>query len=261
MKIEANGIEMGYDLAGPEGAPAVVLSHSVAASRRMWEPQMRLLSEHYRVLRYDIRGHGESAVGEVEYSRELLVADAAALLGALELPRVHFVGLSLGGVIAQGLALAYPETLRSLVLCDTLTRAPEGFGPMWAERVDTVRREGMAALVELTVGRWFTAPFVAAAPEMTWVRAMIAATPPEGYAGCIRTLVDLDLLDRLGGIRLPTLVIVGADDPGTPVAMAEDIRAAIPGARLEVLADAAHLPNIEQADAFNAALTGFLDAL
>jgi 3-oxoadipate enol-lactonase len=245
MKVEANGIEMGYDLLGPEGAPVVVLSHSLAASRRMWEPQLSALTENYRVLRYDIRGHGESGLGEADISLELLVADAAALLAALEFPRVHFVGLSLGGVIAQGLALARPEALLSLALCDTLARAPEGFGAMWGGRVEVARAEGMAGLVELTVGRWFTAPFVAEAPEMAWVRAMVAATPPEGYAGCTRALIELDLLDRLGEVRLPTLVVVGADDPGTPVAMAEVIAEAIPGARLEVLADAAHLPNIE----------------
>jgi 3-oxoadipate enol-lactonase len=262
MRIQANGIEMGYRIDGPEGAPAVVFSHSLAASREMWEPQLPALSDRYQVLRYDLRGHGESAVGETPYTPVLLASDVAALLAALDISRAHFVGLSIGGVIGQALALARSDLLLTLTLCDTLARAPEGFGAVWEERVRSAQADGMAALVEPTIERWFTPPFFAAAPEIVdRVRAMIAATQPAAYAGCAAALSTLDLMDRLGEIALPTLVVVGADDQSTPVAMAESIQAAIPGARLQVLENAAHLSNIEQKDRFNAALSDFLDGI
>jgi len=253
---------MSYRVEGPEGAPVVLLSHALAASLEMWAPQVPALSPRYRVLRYDTRGHGESAVGQDDYDFALLAADVEALLDHLGVERCHFVGLSLGGMVGMALALDAPRRLRSLALCDTMSELPEGAQAMWAERIAGARARGMAALVEATLGRWFTAPYLARnAARLEPVRAMIAATPVEGYAGCCQALLGLDFSARLGALRLPTLIVVGADDPSTPVACSEDLRRRLPGSRLEVLAAAAHLSNWEQPEAFNRALGGFLDAL
>jgi 3-oxoadipate enol-lactonase len=262
MKSTLNGIEVNYRIEGPEAAPVVVLSHSLAASLEMWRPQAAALEPRYRVLSYDTRGHGASAVGDAPYSFELLADDAAALMDHLGIERCHFVGLSLGGMVGMALALRSPQRLISLALCDTMAQAPEGADEVWAERVAAARAHGMAALVEATMGRWFTAPYLERhSAELELVRAMIGATPVEGYVGCCGAISALDYAERLGAITLPTLIVVGADDMGTPVACSEDMQRRIPGSRLEVLPSAAHLSNLEQPEAFNRALTGFLDAL
>jgi 3-oxoadipate enol-lactonase len=261
MKSTVNGNEMRYRTDGPEGAPVVVLSHSIATTLEMWAPQVPALEPRYRVLRYDTRGHGESAVGEADYGFELLAADVVALLDHLAIERCHFVGLSLGGMIGMALALAAPERLLSLALCNTMSALPEGADAMWVERIASVRDRGVAALAEATVGRWFTAPYVARNAGFEPVRAMIGATPAEGYVGCCQAILGVDFSSRLGAIRLPTLIVAGADDQATPVARSEDIQRRIPDSRLEVLPEAAHLSNWERPEAFNRALLGFLEGV
>ncbi len=259
MKIRANGIEMHYVMDGPERAPVVTLSHSLATTLAMWEPQARTLARRYRVLRYDSRGHGGTEAPAGPYSLDLLAEDARALLAALGITRTHWVGLSMGGMIGQTLALASPALFATLALCDTSSRVPPEARPTWDERIATAESKGMEPLVEPTIARWFTAPFIAAHPEVVDpVRAMIRATSPRGYAGCCHALKVLDLTDRLGAIRLPTVVIVGEDDPGTPVTAARTIHEHIAGSELVIIKSAAHLSNLEQPDAFTQALTGFL---
>ncbi len=259
MKIRANGIEMHYVMEGPERAPVVTLSHSLATTLGMWEPQARALARRYRVLRYDTRGHGGTEAPAGAYTLDLLAEDARALLAALGITRTHWVGLSMGGMIGQTLALASPALFATLALCDTSSRVPPEARPTWDERIATAESKGMEPLVEPTIARWFTAPFIAAHPEVVDpVRAMIRATSPRGYAGCCHALKVLDLTDRLGAIRLPTVVIVGEDDPGTPVTAARTIHEHIAGSELVIIKSAAHLSNLEQPEAFTQALTGFL---
>jgi 3-oxoadipate enol-lactonase len=259
MRITANGISMHYTLNGAAGAPVVTLSHSLATHLGMWEPQVAALAAQYRVLRYDTRGHGETDAPGGAYSLDLLAEDAKALLSALGIERTHFIGLSMGGMIGQLLALKHLEMLRSLILCDTSSRVPPEAKPMWDERIRVAETQGMEPHVEPTIGRWFTAPFLKGRPDVVeGVRSMIRGTKPQGYIGCGHAIKALDLTDQLQRISVPTLVIVGEDDPGTPVAAARTIHERITGSEFVILKSASHLSNIEQADAFNTAATAFL---
>lgn len=259
MKITANGISINYTLEGPASAPVVTLSHSLATNLSMWDPQIPALASRYRVLRYDTRGHGGTDAPEGAYSLDQLAEDARALLQALGIGRTHFVGLSMGGFIGQILALKYPQMLQGLVLCDTTSRVPADAKPMWGERIRVAQSQGMEPHVEPTISRWFTAPFREQRPDVVNpVRAMIRATKPAGYIGCCHAIAALDLTDRLQAITAPTLVIVGEEDSGTPVAASRTIRERIKGSELVILKSASHLSNMEQPEAFNQAVTGFL---
>lgn len=211
------------------------------------------------MLRYDTRGHGKTSAPPAPYTLELLADDLVALMDALGIERVHFVGISLGGMVGQVFALGHPERLASLVLCDTTSHYSPDARPAWEERIRTVREKGMEAMVEPTLARWFTPAFRAQRPDMMKrVAAMIRATPVEGYIGCCHAIPRIDTRTRLQEIRCPTLVIVGEEDPGTPVAMARAIHEAIPGSRLAVIPQASHLCNLEQTVVFNRILRDFL---
>jgi 3-oxoadipate enol-lactonase len=254
--VSSSGIH--YSIEG--GGPWVVLSHSLACDLSMWDPQVpALLEAGYRVLRYDMRGHGASLVTPPPYTLDLLLEDLIALLDELGVERAHVVGLSIGGMIAQRLALEHPKRLHALVLCDTTARSDPSSRPVWEDRFGLARDRGMQALVEPTLSRWFTAPFRAAHPEvMERIGALIRRTPVDGYEGCARALLELDHLERLKEIDLPALVIVGEDDPGTPVPAAREIHDRIRGSELAVLHDASHLSSVEQSARFNEVLIEFL---
>ncbi|HKK31652.1 MAG TPA: 3-oxoadipate enol-lactonase [Alphaproteobacteria bacterium] len=259
--VSVNGIRIAYAEDGPANGPPLVMSHSLSASQAMWEPQLPALTDRYRVIRIDTRGHGSSDAPAGEYTLEGLADDVLAVADALNIETFHFCGLSMGGMIGQTLGLKAPERLRSLVLCDTSSGYPEDARSMWAERIAGARANGLAAGVEGTIERWFSPKFVKADPAtIDKVRAMIAGTPVDGFCGCCAAISKLALTDRLGQIKTPTLVIVGEDDPGTPVAMSETIRDGIPGAKLVVLPAARHLANMEDVSGFNAALRRFLDS-
>ena len=259
MKITANGISVNYTLDGPASAPVAVLSHSLATDLSMWDPQMKALTARYRVLRYDTRGHGGTEAPAGAYTLDQLADDARALLQALDIAKAHWIGLSMGGMIGQTLALKSPELFLSLSLCDTSSRIPAEAKPLWADRIKTAQTQGMEPLVEGTIARWFTAPFREQHKDVVDpVRAMIRRTPPQGYAGCCHAISALDLTDRLPAIKLPTLIVVGEEDQGTPVAASQAIQAKIAGSQLEILKSAAHLANMEQPEAFTKAVTSFL---
>ena len=258
MKITANGIVIHYEFEGPETAPVVVMSHSLAANIGMWDDQMPALAG-YRVLRYDTRGHGGTDAPEGDYTLDRLADDLFALLDALEIDRAHFVGLSMGGMIGQSAALKDPGRFLSLSLCDTMSRIPDEGRAPWSERMEAARARGMESLVESTIDRWFSPTFRIEEPErVERVREMIRTTPVAGYCGCCAAIRALDLTGRIAGIRLPTVLIVGEDDPGTPVAAHEVIRDRIEGSRLVVIRDARHFSNVEQAEIFNDTLASFL---
>ncbi len=259
MKAKANGITVNYALEGPAANPVVIVSHSLAAHLGMWEPQVDALTRTFRILRYDTRGHGGTEVAPGGYTLEQLADDALGLLDTLGIERAHWLGLSLGGMIGQTLALKAPQRLRSLALCDTSSRIPVDAKPVWEGRIRAAEAQGMEPLVEPTIERWFTAPFRQRRPEVIdRVRTMIRETDPRGYAGCCHAISALDLTDRLSAIRLPTLVVVGEGDQGTPVAAARTIQEHIKGSELVVIPAAAHLSNMEQPEAFNNAVVKFL---
>ena len=252
MLIEANGIQINYELSGIKQAPMVVLSHSLACSMMMWTPQLELLEAHFQVLRFDTRGHGDSDAPQGSYTLEQLVDDAIGLLDGLDIERVHWVGLSMGGMIGQGIALHHSSRLESLVLADTAAIIPDEAQPVWQERIDAVRNQGMQAVSESTLERWFTPNYLKQnLPEVEQIRRQILATPVAGYIGCSEAIRRLNYLEQLSAIQIPTLIMVGADDPGTPVEASEAMHARIKGSNLVVIQEAAHLSNIEQAAVFN----------
>jgi 3-oxoadipate enol-lactonase len=257
-KAQANGIELYYELAGPADAPVVMLSNSLGTRLEMWQPQMQALAERYRVLRYDSRGHGRSDAPDGPYTIDMLADDALGLLDALEIERAHFCGLSMGGMVGQVLGARHGDRLISLALCSTACHMPAR--ELWDERIRIAKQQGMMALVDGVVERWFTEPFRREPGiAVDRVRQMIIDTPPHGYAACCAAIRDMDLRELITGIRVPTLIIVGDKDPATPPARAEEIQSRIPGARLEVVPNAAHLLNIEQDVVFDAALMSLLD--
>jgi len=258
QSINVNGTTLAYRFDGPEDAPVVMLSNSLMSNHTMWDPQIEALTARYRVLRYDTRGHGASAVPTGPYTMAMLGDDAAALIDGLGLDKVHFCGLSMGGMIGQHLGAHHAERLLSLTLCDTACVMPPA--SLWDERITQARDVGLGAAVEATLERWFTEPYRASAnSEIDKVGAMIQGTDVEGFAGCCAAIRDMDQTAMLASINVSTQIIVGRLDPGTPVAAAEVLHENIGGAQLHVIEDAAHLCNIEQPVAFNAVLMAFLD--
>jgi len=233
---------------GDADAPVVVLSNSLGSDLAMWDPQISALQRRFRVVRYDHRGHGGSPVPDGPYGIEDLAGDVVALLDRLGVGRASLCGLSLGGMTCMQVAASAPERVQRMVLLCTSVRLPPAQG--WHDRAALVRAQGTEGVSAAVVDRWFTPELAARDPELiTRMRAMVAATPAEGYAGCCEAIAALDLAPALARITAPTLVIAGADDPATPPPHGEAIVAGIADGRLEVLPQAAHMANVEQAEA------------
>ena len=257
MKIEANDILINCELSGKSDAHIVVLSHVIGSSLVMWNPQMDQLNDRFRVLRYDTRGLGSSSAPNQPYSMELLVADAVALLDAVEFDRVHWVGLSLGAMIGMGLAINHADRLHSLTLCDSMAAVPDSGKDLWRDRLLAT---SMESLVEGAVARWFTEAYRKSnAPDYLLNRAQFLSTSLAGYLGNCHAIVNLNYANDLNRIQTPTCLIVGELDQATPVSESIAIRDRIKGAQMHVIKGGAHLCNVEQADRFNAALLGFLN--
>ena len=250
-------VALHHRLDGPEHAPVLVLANSIGTDLSLWDDEVAALSARWRVLRYDPRGHGRSPAPAGPYKIDDLGADLLALLDRLGIERASICGLSLGGMVAMWVAINAPERVDRLVLCATAPR----LGPpeLWTERAEAVRADGMEAVLEGVLERWFTAGFRDLNPAaVERVAGMLRATPAEGYASCCEAIRELDLRDALAAIEAPTLVIAGAEDPATPPEGALELRAAIAGARLVVLPEAAHIVHLAQPDAFGAALVDHL---
>jgi 3-oxoadipate enol-lactonase len=257
MQARIGELDVHYDITGQ--GPWVTLSHSLAANLDMWEPQLQALSPHFTLLRYDTRGHGGTSAPPGPYTLDQLAGDAAGLLRHLGIVRTHWLGLSMGGMVGQTVAIRHPELLDRVVLADTTGQVPAAGAAMWAERVHTARSQGMQALEQPTLSRWFTESFRRAHPDwMARIGAMIRDTPVEGYAGCCAAIAATDTLAALQALDMPALVLVGDQDTGTPPEAARAIARHWPGAQLMVIPDASHLSNIEQAALFNTAVEGFL---
>ena len=256
--VSVNGTAINYELDGPEAGLIVMLSNSLASNLTMWDDQMKPLMEAgYGVLRYDSRGHGQSAVPDGPYTIQMLASDALGLLDALALKKVHFCGLSMGGMVGQVLAARHGDRLLSLALCDTSSHKPPR--EIWEERIETVSRDGMQAVVDMAIDRWFTKAGQKRLPEaVARARRMMLDTPPGGYCRCGAAIRDMDLDRQLGAIKTPTLVMVGEQDPSTPVADAAFIHQHIASSSLKIIPGAAHLSNVEQADMFNELLLAFI---
>jgi 3-oxoadipate enol-lactonase len=257
-KIKTNGIEINCVIEG--AGPWVTLSHSLACNLSMWDEQAGLLAKKFKVLRFDTRGHGQSSAPPAPYTLDQMAEDVHGLFDALGIRRTHWVGLSMGGMIGETYALNYPGVFQSMVLADTTSRRPDNAAAMWGERIRIAETQGMAALVEGTLARWFTEPYRLARPDvMARFGEDIRNTPVAGFVGCCAAIAQLDLVDRLKEIKCPTLVIVGDQDHGTPPAMARQIHDNLPGSELLVIGEAAHISSVEQAEVFNRALLDFLE--
>lgn len=251
-------IDLYYTVDGAADTPPLVLGASLGTDTTLWQPQVPELAGRFRIVRYDHRGHGRSPVPPGPYRIEELGADLLALLDRLGLARVHLGGLSLGGMVGMWLAAHAPDRVDRLVLLCTSAR----LGPpqTWAERAAAVRAGGMAAIADPALARWFPPGFAERQPSTVarW-REVLLATPAEGYAACCEAIAAMDLRPVLPRIQAPTLVIAAREDPATPPEHAERIAAAIPGARLELLADAAHLANLAQPERVTRLVGAFLD--
>jgi 3-oxoadipate enol-lactonase len=257
MQSTVNGISINFEIDGPDNAPWLVLSNSLLTNLSMWDDQVAALKSSYRILRYDQRGHGGTQVTRGAYSFDLLVNDIVALLDMLGIGRAHFCGLSMGGMTALFLAQRHPNRFDRIIACDCGPASTPASAQQWKERIEIAAKDGIEALVEPTIGRWFPPDFVAGKPPvLDKVRQMIRSTPIAGFSGCAQALSDYDLRPGLAGIDRRTLLIVGTKD--ATLAGMRQIKEAVPGATLVELEGAGHISNVEQPAAFTGAVRDFL---
>ena len=257
-RIAANGIEIAYRFDGPDNGPCVMLCNGIMSNFSMWDRQVPALADRYRVLRFDNRGHGGTELTPPPYAMESLAADACGLLDELGVDRVHFVGASLGGMVGQLFAVTYPDRLASLAFLGTLSV----MGPpqMWDDRFEAARAEGLTALMPTMMERWFSPGFRETQPAIVAdVVATVTATAVDGYIGCGSAIRNMNQTPILKDIKVPTLVMSGAEDPGVPLAETAMIHDSIPGAEKVIIDGARHLFGIEQPEETNHALREFLD--
>ena len=259
MKAKVNGIETNYEIHGKQGAPWLTFSHSLACSLRMWDGQIAEFKERFRILVYDTRGHGGSEAPKGPYTLDMLAEDLRQLFAELKIKRTHYVGLSMGGMIGQVVALTDPGVFDRVVLADTGHAQTPETRKQWEERIKTAEAKGMQPLVQPTLERWFTKPFRKGKPELVKTIAdLIQGTPVPGYVGCCHAISNLNTTARLKEIRHPVLAIAGEQDAAAPGT--RYIGENVPGAKLVMIPQAAHIANIEQPGAFNRALREFLSS-
>jgi 3-oxoadipate enol-lactonase len=254
--IDADGCPLNVSVEGRDGGPTLMLSNSLGTTLQMWEPQMKALAQVFRVIRYDRRGHGKSGVPPAPYSMERFGRDVLAILDDLNIEKVHWCGLSMGGMVGQWLGANAPERMGKMVLANTACYYPDPTN--WLNRIKAVTEGGIAAVADTVIASWLTSDFREREPQITAnLKALLLATPVQGYLACCQVLSTLDQRGLLPKIKSPTLVIAGRHDMTTPLAGAEFIRSQIPRASLTIL-DAAHISNVEQPHAFTDAVIGFL---
>ena len=260
-KVDVGGASLRVIIEGREGAPWLLMSHSIATDLHVWDAQMESLRDHFRILRFDTRGHGASDASPAPYDFAMLERDVIKLLDHYGIDKAHFMGVSLGGMIGFGLAINHPERIASLVAVSSRADAPEAFRAPWDERIAAIQKDGMEALVKPTVERWFSAEYLASHGETRdFIATMIRDTAVEGFAGIGRALQKLDYLPGMGKITTPTLLIAGSRDMPIPEAM-KNIHAMIPQSKYQIISDAGHLPNVEKSAEFNAIVAEFLTQL
>jgi len=256
--LEVGGARIYYVIEGPDGAPVLAFSNSLGANCSMWDRQAQELRKKFRILRYDTRGHGQTSVPPGPYSMEQLGKDVLALLDELRLVRVHFCGLSMGGMIGMWLGIHAPDRLNKVVLSNTAAKI--GTEESWRSRIEAVQKGGMRSIAAGVMERWFTPAFRAKeSTTVARIQKILEGTNPEGYLSCCAAIRDYDCREQLEKIDAPTLLITGAHDPATPAADGRFIAAHIRGAKYAEL-DAAHLSNIEDQERFTLELTAFLNS-
>lgn len=254
--IDADGCLLNVSVEGRDSGPTIMLSSSLGTTMHMWEPQMAALTKLFRVVRYDRRGHGKSGVPAGPYSMERFGKDVLAILDDLNIDKVHWCGVSMGGMVGQWLGANAPERVGKLVLANTACYYADPTN--WLNRIKAVNEGGLAAIADTVIAAWLTADFREREPQITArLKQMLIDTPVQGYVACCEALSTLDLRDQLPRITAPTLVIAGRQDVATPVAAGELVRSSIPGASMTLL-DAAHISNVEQSHSFTEAVVGFL---
>jgi 3-oxoadipate enol-lactonase len=254
--IDADGCLLNVAIEGRDGGPTLMLSNSLGCNMAMWQPQMAALTKLFRVIRYDRRGHGKSGVPPGPYSMERFGRDVLAILDGLNIQKTHWCGLSMGGMVGQWLGANAPDRFDRMILSNTSCYYPDPTN--WDNRIKAVQDGGIASVADAVIGGWLTADFREREPQATaQMKEMLIASPQQGYIACCQALRTLDQRDLLPRISRPTLVIAGRQDPSTPVAAGEYIRAHVPGANMTIL-DAAHISNVEQPHAFTEAVIGFL---
>ncbi|MGH6814622.1 MAG: alpha/beta fold hydrolase [Hyphomicrobiaceae bacterium] len=261
MRATVNGITLQYQVSGAAIAPPVVLHHPLATDLTVWDELTAALAPHYRVVRFDARGHGKSDAPKGAYTFETLAADAIGLMDHLGLTKARFLGLSMGGMVGQYLGLLHPERFHSLCLVSTASRMPPEGRSLWDERIRNASTLGMTSVVDGALARWLSEDAMKNKPALVArLRQMIANTPPDGYIGWGHAIRDLDITDRIAGIRLPVRAIVGALDPATPPSAAEAIKGKIAGADLIVMPGVSHMLQVEAPEAFHGHVLPFLAA-
>jgi 3-oxoadipate enol-lactonase len=255
--LASNGCRINARVDGPEHAPVLMLCNSLGTDMSMWDDQVPAFLEHFRLVRYDRRGHGQSEAPKGPYDMEMLARDALAVLDGLGIKqKVNWCGLSMGGMVGQWLGANAPERVDRIVLCNTHYYFPDK--ELWNGRLKLAREQGTAGIVDATMERWFTKDFRDNNPQpMALMKAMFVKTPLEGYIGCAEAVRDMDHRDLLDRIKAPTHVIAGRHDGATPPEAGEYIRSRVPGATMTVL-DAAHISNVAQPQAFTKAVLDFL---
>ena len=254
--IQSNGCPIHVEVEGPEKAPVLMLSNSLGTTLHMWDAQVAPFTRHFRLVRYDRRGHGKSGVPAGPYNMEMLGRDVLAVIDALKIEKINWCGLSMGGMVGMWLGANAPQRVEKLVLSNTSAYFADK--EIWNGRIKTVREKGLASIVGGTMERWFTPDFREREPKkIEWLSEMFLATNPEGYIACGEAVRDMDHREIIKSITAPTLVIAGRHDPATTVEAAEFIRSRIPRASLTVL-DAAHLANVEQPHDYADRVLGFL---
>jgi 3-oxoadipate enol-lactonase len=263
MLIKAQNRRIYYDLTGPDKAPVVCFAHSLSSDGGMWAEQMvPLLASGRRVLRLDMRGHGGSDPIPGDYTMAALADDVALSLDFLGLDKVHFIGLSIGGMLGQAFAIGHGHRLASVMFCDTAPGTAPNARDAWGPRMETVKKAAsLEPLADGTMERWFTDAFKPRRPAR-WkeIRSTIANTTPAGYLGCSAAILNFDFVPKLPTVKVPTLVVCGDDDQGTPPAANKKIAELIPGGRYQGIANARHFPNVEHPDVFNKIMMEWLDA-
>ena len=259
-RVDLGSITLNACIDGPEDAPWIVLSNSLGANLSMWDAQIDTLTRKFRVLRYDVRGHGQSDAPAGPYTLDQLESDIIAMMDHYGIEQAAYMGLSMGAMCGMGLALSHGDRFTQMILADGRADAPDGFRNMWDDRIAKVQADGLAGIVEGTLNSWLTEDWRNANPgALEQVRQMVLGNDPNGYIGCCRALQGLDYLRQLGGVRTPTLYVGGSQDMGAAPAVMQAMADATPGARYVEIPNAAHVANINAPETFNAILSDFLE--
>lgn len=257
-QITRTGIALHYRDEGPRSGPAVVFSNSLGTNLALWDPILPLLPAGLRIIRYDMRGHGQSDVPNPPYTMGALVSDAEHLMDQLQVQDALFVGLSVGGLVAQGLAAKRRDLMRGMVLSNTAAKIATR--QIWQDRFNLINADGMEAIADATMARWFSKAWMTRPDLQSW-RDMLTATDPQGYIGVGQAIAGTDFFTTTAELTLPTLAIAGSEDGATPPDLVRETQQLIKGSRFHLIRRAGHLPCVEQPEDYARALTGFIQEI